>query len=356
LGYDGNGKRKRRTVYGSSKAEVQEKLRQLQQQNDQGRLVDAPSTTVAAFLASWLAGVKNSVRESTHSYYEGHVRLHITPRIGGTKLKDLSAVRVKAFYNRMAEDQVSTALRAKIGVTLSVALGEAVELGLIPANPARGVRKPRTTKQEMTAMTAGQAGNFLAAAVADRLFALYALALDTGARQGELYGLQWQDVDFDAPCIHVRRALRELKGNLSLGAPKTDASRRRIDVTQFALEALAAHRTRMLAEGNYRSDGQVFCDVDGGYLRKSNVQRRSFDPILKAAGLPKFRFHDLRHSTASLLLAAGESVKVVAERLGHANSAMTLNVYSHVTPGAQARAAARLDAILSLDTSTKKIG
>jgi integrase len=110
----------------------------------------------------------------------------------------------------------------------------------------------------------------------------------------------------------------------------------------------------MLAEGHYRPDAPVFCDTDGGRLRKSNVVRRSFHPILKRAGLAGVRFHDLRHTVASLLLSNGESVKVVSERLGHANAAMTLNIYAHVAPGAQARAAARLDALLRPPDQVRK--
>src|SRR5205823_5689419 len=117
-------------------------------------------------------------------------------------------------------------LRSKVGTTIGVALGEAVRLPLIPAHPVRDVRKPRPARKEMTSLTADQFRAFLASAEADRLSALYAVALDTGARQGELFGLQWQDIDFDNACLHVRRSLRDIKGVLSLGPPKTVQSRR----------------------------------------------------------------------------------------------------------------------------------
>jgi integrase len=255
----------------------------------------------------------------------------------------------------MAADGVSVAMRRKVGVTLGVALAEAVRLRLTFTNPVRDVRKPRPERKETATLTPEQLRDFLAAAAEDRLYALYATALDTGARQGELFGLQWQDVDFTAGCLHVRRALRERKGVLSLGEPKTAQSRRRIDLSRFALDALNGHRQRMLAEGHFRPDAPVFCDTDGGWLRKSNVMRRSYRPAMKRAGISGVRFHDLRHTVASLLLSDGEAVKVVSERLGHANSAMTLNIYAHVAPGAQARAAARLDGILRPPAEAKAL-
>jgi integrase len=346
LGYDGNGKRRRKTVYGQTKAEVQQKLRQLQDKADRGQIADAPNLTLGAYLQSWLAAIRGSVSDGTHGYYEEHVRLHITPRIGGTKLAALNAAAVQAFYGRMAAEGVSDALRRKVGVTLGVALAEAVRLRLIFANPVRDVRKPKPARKEVTALTAEQAVAFLEAARPDRLFALYVVAIDSGARQGELFGLEWQDVDFEAGCIQVRRTLRSRKGELCIGPPKTEQSRRRIDLSRYALEVLNEHRKAMLAEGHYGPDAPVFCDTDGGRLRKSNVVRRSFHPILKRAGVTGITFHGLRHSCASMLLHHGESIKVVSERLGHASTAMTLNIYAHVAPGAQARAAARLDALL----------
>jgi integrase len=165
----------------------------------------------------------------------------------------------------MASDGVSAALRRKVGVTLGVALAEAARLRLIFANPVRDVRKPKPERKEVSSFTAEQAATFLAAARPDRLFPLYVVALDSGARQGELFGLQWQDVDFEGCCIHVRRVLRSRRGELSIGPPKTAQSRRRIDLSRYALTVLNEHRQAMLAEGHYRPEAPVFCDTDGGW-------------------------------------------------------------------------------------------
>src|SRR5262249_18185036 len=137
---------------------------------------------------------------------------------------------------------------------------------------------------------------------------------------------------------------------------KTKKSRRRVALTTFTVDALAGHRKAMLAEGNYRLDGPVFCDREGGHLRKSNVLRRSFHPILERAKLPRIRPYDLRHSSATLLLLAGEDSKVVSERLGHSTTRLTQDTYQHVLPGMQERAAQKLDAIFRQPEPARKAG
>lgn len=208
----------------------------------------------------------------------------------------------------------------------------------------------------MQALDPDQAQRFIAEARADRLFALYAFLLDTGAREGEAFGLKWSDIDWPGSAVQIVRALEELKGKLALKELKTKKSRRRVALTAFAVEALADHSKAMLAEGNYQADGPVFCDTAGGWLRKSNVLRRSFRPILRRAGLPTIRPYDLRHSSATLLLLAGEDAKVVAARLGHSTTRLTQDVYQHVLPGMQERAAAKLDAIFRAPPPVARAG
>lgn len=217
----------------------------------------------------------------------------------------------------------------------------------MPYNVARDVQKPRVQRKEIQPLGPEEVQRFLAAAECDRLAALYTVWIDSGAREGELFGLSWTDVDFDGQSITIIKNLEEIKGRFDLRDVKTAKSRRGVQLSDFSIEAMAGHRKAMLAEGNYRADGPVFCDRQGGYLRKSNVLRRSFRPILKRAELPlTVRPYDLRHSSATLLLLAGEDAKVVAERLGHSTTRLTQDVYQHVLPGMQERAAAKLDAIL----------
>jgi integrase len=194
----------------------------------------------------------------------------------------------------------------------------------------------------------------LTAARGDRFYALYVLALTTGMRQGELLALQWRDVDLDAATIAVQRSLSEVNGELHHNEPKTASGRRSITLPTMAVQALRSHRAAMLAEGHSAADRPVFCDTIGGWMRKQNLVRRSFRPLLIAANLPTIRFHDLRHTAATMLLEAKEHAKVVQERLGHSTISITLDTYSHVSPSMQRGAADKLDAIFSTASSPAK--
>jgi integrase len=167
-----------------------------------------------------------------------------------------------------------------------------------------------------------------------RLHALFALALGSGMRQGELLGLQWPDIDFDKGTVTVRRSLAQVISEFILKEPKSRSSKRMIRLPPFALDALLNHRRAMLAEGQDVRAGTVFVTKTGQYVGKSNLIRQVFKPILEKAGVPVVRFHDLRHTHASVLLARGKSIKAVSRRLGHSNVAMTLRVYAHLLPDA----------------------
>jgi integrase len=243
---------------------------------------------------------------------------------------------------------ISAKMVRKAGTTLGVALQAAVKKRLLAFNPARDADKPRVPAEASTSLQVldpAQVGLFLDAAKADRYFALFALWLDSGAREGELFGLHWPEVDWTGRAVTIIRELEEVKGHHRLKELKTAKSRRRVAVGAYALDALAEHRKKMLIEGRDVKAGPVFVDTRGGFLRYSNFQRRHFDKVLARAGLPDIRPYDLRHTCATLLLLAGEDVKVVSERLGHSTCRLTLDTYQHVLPGMQERAAAKLDAI-----------
>jgi integrase len=302
--------------------------------------------TVGEYLGQWLKAKKPTVATHTYLPYERDCNRYLTPHLGGVRLAKLTALHVQNLYAKLTEAGVSPSMQKKAGTTLRVALQHAVHpLRLIPHNPAADVPKPRHEPDEMQVLDPDQVSRFLSAAAGDRLAALYTAALDSGAREGELFALTWADVDFEAGAISITRTLEETKGELLLKDVKTKKSRRRVPLSRFTVDVLAEHRKAMLAEGNYRPDGPVFCDTEGGWLRKSNVLRRSFRPILKRAGLPPIRPYDLRHTSATLLLLAGENVKIVSERLGHSKATQTLDTYQHVLPGLQERAAVKLDAI-----------
>ncbi|MBL8794302.1 MAG: tyrosine-type recombinase/integrase family protein, partial [Planctomycetia bacterium] len=289
LGYDDVGKRKRRVVYGESKREVQEKLRDLQNNAADGQLPEVGKLTVGQHLRSWLAVIKPTVANHTHLCYDQHCKLYLLPHLGGVRLSRLTALHVQNLYADLSRAGVSAAMRKKAGTTLGVALQNAVDLGLLPHNVARDVKKPKHTPKEMQVLGPDQVQVFLEESKKDRLHALYVFLLDSGAREGEAFGLKWQDTDWKGDAVQLVRELEEYKGRLSLKELKTKKSRRRLPLSRFTMDALTEHRKAALAAGVYQADGTVFCDTEGGWLRKSNVLRRSFRPILKRAKLPAIR-------------------------------------------------------------------
>jgi integrase len=202
---------------------------------------------------------------------------------------------------------------------------------------------PKVVRDEMKTLTAAEASRFLAAAKCDRLYAMYVLAITTGMRQGELFALQWGDIDFEAKTLSVRRTITAKRG---IKEPKTAKGKRRIDLPAMAVQALNNHRKQQLA-GGFAASSWVFCDTRGGLLCRHNVLSRSFGPILKAANVPAIRFHDLRHTAATLMLAEGINPRLVSEVLGHAKVAFTLDVYGHVLPGMGREAADKMGRLLA---------
>jgi integrase len=357
-----NGKRQRKRVYGKTKQEVQTKLRTLQATYALGRLTDPEQFTLGDFLSLWLdTESKPTVCQTTLCRYEQHIRLYLKPILGDVLLNKLTPAHVHQLYNRMAKGGASADARKRVGTFLRQILKAAVNQGLITNNPAATVPLPKSTKEEFHPLNRSQAELFITEAKADRLFALYVLALDSGMRQGELFGLQWPDFDWEAGVVMVQRSLAEKAGRLWPKEPKTGGSSRRIELSPATLEILREHRKRMVKEGN--GSGPVFCDTEGKWLRKGNFYSRSFQRIVERANaraiaeaamnqthpatLPDgFRFHDLRHSTATLLLLVNENVKVVSERLGHKGIEVTLSTYSHVLPTMQKKAAEKMQNIL----------
>ena len=198
-------------------------------------------------------------------------------------------------------------------------------------------------------MSPEEARRLLEAARDDRLEALYVLAIATGLRQGELLALNWEDVDLERGVLRVRRTLTRTGGKVSLGEPKTKKSRRSVNLTAAAAGALRSHLSRQLEEMErigslYRPGGLVFANEIGGIINPSNLRNRSFARLLKRAGLPPdTRFHDLRHTCATLLLSRNVNPKIVSEMLGHSSIAITLDTYSHVLPTMQESAIRALE-------------
>jgi len=224
-------------------------------------------------------------------------------------------------------------------------LRDAVRARVLAVNPLDALRRPRAPRPEIKALGSEDARRLLAAAQGDPLEALFVLLLGTGLRLGEALGLRWGDVDLEASTLHVRRALVETPGGAqSFAEPKTSKSRRRVDLPGFAIAALRSHREKLGALPH--PTVLVFKTWTGEPLRRPNIHRRSWRPLLKRAGLPAMPLHALRHTYASLALANGVHPKIVQAALGHSSITLTLDTYSHVVDGAGQEAAGRLDALL----------
>ena len=345
VGYDANGKRKRRVVSSRTKGETLRKLAALQAAAYTGTLADPVTMSIGTFLSRWLHDVaRTRVRESTFIRYESLLKIHVLPHIGGLRLKSVQPPQIQALYSKLEELGASPRTREFVHAVLHVAFDQAVRWRYVVRNTCDAVDRPRVPRREMSVWSEQEVCSFLAAARNDRLHALYVMALTTTLRQGELFALVWDDIDLQRGTVSVQRTQQELKRKIIVAEPKTRKGRRVVDLPKIAVEALKAHRAQMLAEGHPHD--LVFCDTQGGPLRRSNVIQRSFETLIKAAGVCRIRFHDMRHTGATLLLRQGVHPKVVQERLGHATISLTLDTYSHVLPSMQKDAAGKLDAIL----------
>lgn len=352
----GGGKRK--LLSGATRAEVARKLTSAQRDRDRGIPVARDERqTVATYLASWLDTIRPPVvRSSTWTRYEQLCRLHITPALGRISLARLGAQQINALYASKLAEGLSARTVVYVHATLHKSLQDAIETGLLARNVAEAAKPPRRARRkEMRTFTPEEARRFLAAIAGDRLEALYVLALTSGMREGELLSLRWPDVDLDGGFVSVRRSLSREQGVNIIHDPKTEHGRRRIAINALAADHLRRHHMRQfqeiarLAEKSipWPDDSQlVFTDGQGHPLVGTTVYRYRFLPILRRAGLPLIRFHDLRHTAATLMMLAGVPAKVVAEMLGHASVAITLNLYSHVQPGMQRDAADAMDRLL----------
>lgn len=343
-----NGPR-RKAVYGRTKAEARAKLTKALAERDSGLVFEAENPPVKGYLERWLEdSVKDSVKQSTYESYEYVVRRHLlVPALGSKRLRNLSPAQVQNLYRQKLDSGLSRRTVQLIHTTLHKALKQAMKWGLVPRNVAEAVDAPRPQKKEIRPLAPEQAKRFLEAARGDRLEALYVLAITTGLREGELLGLRWQDVDLERRAVRVRQQLTRTRSGLSFTTPKNGKGRN-VAIMDLTAATLKAHRKRQADErskmGDLWQDAHlVFTSVTGTPLDIGNLTNRSFRPLLKRAGLPRIRFHDLRHTFATLFLSNGTHPKIVQEMLGHANISMTMDAYSHVLPNMQGEAVDKVE-------------
>jgi integrase len=343
---------KRKTLYGKTRREVDEKLTKAKADRDGGLLFDADNMKLGEYLGRWLSdSVRDTVKATTLETYERLMRLHLVPTLGRVKLKNLTPTHVRGLYREKLDSGLSPTSVQRVHALLHKALKQAVHDGLVPRNVTEAVKAPRQSRNEIPTLTREQVRIFLNSAKSDRLEALYLLAIHTGLRQGELLGLKWSDIDLDRGTLQVRRILSAAKEGPRFTTPKSNQGRS-VRLTTQAVQALRDHRKRQVQErlkhaGFWKDHGLVFTTLVGTPLNRHNVFSRSFKPLLRRAELPDMPFHALRHSFATRMLTSGEHPKVVQEMMGHSGIRVTMDFYSHVLPDMQKEAVNRLGAMLS---------
>ena len=367
IGLTEEGKRKyhSKTIKGGPK-EAQKYLNKVLREKDTGEFIEPSKEYFNTFIDNWLKNTaKPRISEKTYRSYEQMVRLYLKPALGDFKLSRITPDQIQKLYNDMSDRELSPRTVRYAHTVLRSALYQANKWGKITRNPADLVDLPKAERREMRALTPAEASRFMEAASYNRLKALFSLMLTSGIRPGEAFGLRWQDVDFENSRITINRTLTRNGKGWALQEPKTSRSRRTIPIPKEVLTDLQevkqaqerAATERKAAEkwnldklkklGPYTDHGFVFATKTGEPFSTRNVIGSYFKPLIEQAGLSNdIRLYDLRHSCATLLMAAGENPKVVSERLGHASVTLTLDTYSHVLPDMQKSASDKLGGLL----------
>jgi len=393
-----DGKRRRKAVYGRTKREVQDKIREALHRSDRGLAPLPEQETVGAFLRRWLVVKQGQVRPRSFDSYEQVVRCHLEPGLGHIRLAKLGPRDVASWIQRRQAKGTGVRTLQYARSVLRAALNQALRWEIVSRNAAALADPPRHRAREIDPLTPAQAQTLLRAVAGHRLEALITVALALGLRRGEALGLRWDAVDLEAGVLSVRhtldrtggdaaarrrlqaerrrliaerdaaksraevrrlsaaladtqRQLKAAKTSLQVAEPKSKRSRRTITLPALAVAALRSHRTRQLEErliagSRWQDSGMVFTTTIGTPLGTHSLHR-TFKTILRNAGLPNIRLHDLRHTAATLLLAQGVDPRTIMETLGHSQISLTLNTYAHVVPALQREAAAKMDEILS---------
>lgn len=335
-----NGKRK--VKYSKTQKVIQEWLLTQRNAIKQGAWVSDDSLTISQFIDRYYTDVaSHNLRPKTLEVYETLIRLHIKPEIGDIRLSQLRPDHLQKLYSDKLNAGLSRRTVQFIHSILHKALDQALKWGLVNRNVSDLVDAPSPKRKAPETLNVEQVGKLLDTVQNHRWYPVYVLAIYCGFRIGEVLGIHFEDIDLESGIIHVRHAVQTLKGKgIVVTEPKTENSRRPITVPSFALGILRSHM-----ESQKSNQGLIFTTSTGKPVSPRNLVRH-FKSALKEAGLPNIRFHDLRHTSATLLLSAGVHPKIVQERLGHSQISLTLDTYSHVIPGLQEEAAEKMDAIL----------
>ena len=345
-----DGKKRQLTKSGfPTKRAAELAVREVLNREESG-IADVHGLTVGNYLRQWLEA-KRSIRETTRRNYEAHVRRYLDPELGSIRIVDLRPHHIDQLYSRMLRDgPASINTVHHVHRTLRSALNTAVKRRLLPWNPALHVELPSRNESEVTVWTPEQLGQFLDEIADHRLYALFHLIAMAGLRRGEALGLHWSDVDLAREVIRIRLQLVDAGHGARLGPPKTKTGARLVPLDKATVAVLREHLDRQEADrlawgAAWADTGLVFVREDGSQLRPDYISHL-FQDLVSRAGVPRIRLHDLRHTNASLALAAGVALKAVSHRLGHSSTAITADLYTHVIPAVAQDAADRIAAMV----------
>ncbi len=351
------GKRKQQWISAKgTKRDAEKRLSELLIQLDNGIFMKPGKTTLAEFLDRWLKDyVWPNLAPRTAEGYESIIRQHLIPQLGNITLTQLKPEHLQKYYSEMlrsgrckSASNLSAQTVRHHHAALHKALQTAVEWGLLSRNVADAVRPPHAERPEMHTWGENDITRFLEAAKSTPYYALFYTALFTGMRRSELLALHWQDIDFILSQVYVSRSLHQLRdGSFVFRSPKTAKGRRTVALPPSAILVLNDYHDKQKLEramlgAPLKDDDLVFSHLDGKPLRPNTITR-AWTMLAARAGLKVIRLHDARHTHASLMLKQGIHPKIVQERLGHSSIAITLDTYSHVSPGLQEAAAKRFD-------------
>ena len=348
------GKAIYKNVLGKTQAEAKAKLKQAIEEAKGLDASKAGRYTVGEWMEVWFEHyAKVKVRPSSHQTYRGYIDNHIKPNIGKIQLEKLTSLELQKFYKRLLEKgrvnriesrKQSKGLSAKtvrnIHQIISSAMQLAREQNLIIGNPAEGCALPRLEHREMKTLPVEQLQSFLREAKDSDVFELYYLELATGLRRGELLGLKWEDIDLERGDLRVKRQIARINGEVVEAPLKTKNAYRTLPLAADTIDVLEAQKKKA------EDSPWVFPSPTGDPISPDSVLHM-LHRVLKRAGLPRVRFHDLRHTFATLALQNGVDVKTVSGMLGHFSAGFTLDTYAHVTTASQRQAAKTMGGILS---------
>jgi integrase len=360
LGWE-NGKRRRKSFFAATAAEVQDHLLKARSDHSRGLPVTIERQTVEQYIDHWLDHtLRAKAKPRSYESFCTIARLHIKPSLGKIQLHKLAPQHIQKLLDEKSKEGLSPQTVTNIRTVLRSALSQAMKWNLVSRNSAALVNAPRIPHRRIEPLDPEHARTLLETAKGGRYEAIYTVALTLGMRRGEVLGLRWSDIDFDGRAIRVNQSVQRIKtgssdkgkrSELRATETKTDGSRRTLALPDSVVRALRAHRARqsqdrLAASKSWTDQDLVFTNRTGRPIEPI-LLHRDYKALLKKAELSiTLRFHDLRHSAASLLLAQGIHPRAIMELLGHSSITVTMNVYGHVMPAMMRDAADKMDALL----------